>query len=125
MLGVGVDERGQAMCPSRSCPILAFATPRLSWPWPGQVSSTAVQGLTHQGKEASSPSRFMARRSRRLSCPLVRANIGHRPIRELPRSLRFTQEKEQVLVARVVVKGLVEALDLGARTSSTWKDRYR
>ena len=43
-------------------------------------------------------------------------HIGHRPIRELPRSQRFTQEKEQVLVARVVVKGLVEALDVGART---------
>ena len=80
------------------------------------LSSTAVQGLTHQGKEPSSPSRFKARRSRRLFCPLVRANIGHRPIRELPRSQRFAQEKEQVLVARVVVKGLVEALDLGART---------
>ena len=79
-------------------------------------SSTAVQGLTHQGEEPSSPSRFKARRSRRLFCPLVRANIGHRPIRELPHSQWFAQEKEQVLVARVVVKGLVEALDLGART---------
>src|SRR5262245_1947696 len=68
------------------------------------LSSTAVQGLTHQGKEPSSPSRSTARRSRRLFCPLVRANIGHRPIRELPRTQRFTQEKEQVLVARVVVK---------------------
>ena len=58
----------------------------------------------------------VARRSRRLFCPLVRTNIGHRPIRELPRSQRFVQQKEQVLVARVVVKGLVEALDLGART---------
>jgi hypothetical protein len=47
---------------------------------------------------------------------LVRANIGHRPIRELPRSQRFTQQKEQVLVAQVVVKVLVEALDVGART---------
>jgi len=37
-------------------------------------------------------------------------------MRELPRTQRFTQEKQQVLVARVVVKGLVEALDLGART---------
>jgi hypothetical protein len=81
-----------------------------------ETSSTAVQGLTHQGKEPSSPSRFMARRSRRLFCPLVRANIRHRPIRELPRSQRFAQQKEQVLVARVVVKGLVEAFDLGART---------
>src|SRR5262245_19561824 len=80
------------------------------------LSSTAAQGLTHQGKEPSSPSRSTASRSRRLFCPLVRANIGHRPIRELPRTQRFTQEKEQVLVARVVVKGLVEALDLGART---------
>jgi len=43
-------------------------------------------------------------------------HIGHRPIRELPRSQRFTQEKQQVLVTRVVVKGLVEALDVGART---------
>jgi len=43
-------------------------------------------------------------------------HIGHRPIRELPRSQRFTQEKQQVLVTRVVDKGLVEALDVGART---------
>jgi len=43
-------------------------------------------------------------------------HVGHRPIRELPRSQRFTQEKQQVLVTRVVVKGLVEALDVGART---------
>ena len=43
-------------------------------------------------------------------------HIGHRPIRELPRSQGFTQEKQQVLVTRVVVKGLVEALDVGART---------
>ena len=43
-------------------------------------------------------------------------HIGHRPIRELPRSQRFTQEKQQDLVTRVVVKGLVEALDVGART---------
>jgi len=43
-------------------------------------------------------------------------HIGHRPIRELPRSQQFTQEKQQVLVTRVVVKGLVEALDVGART---------
>ena len=47
---------------------------------------------------------------------MVRANIGHRPIRELPRSQRFTQEKEEVLVERIVIEGLVEALDPGART---------
>src|SRR5512143_869824 len=106
-------------CPSRSCPILAFATTiELAVARKGSrgLSSTAVQGLAHQGKEASSPSRFTARRSRRLFCPLVRANIGHRPVWELPRSQRFAQQKEQVLVARVVVKGLVEALNLGART---------
>ena len=43
-------------------------------------------------------------------------HIGHRPIRELPRSQRFTQEKQQVLVTRVWLRGLVEALDVGART---------
>src|SRR4029078_142234 len=79
-------------------------------------SLTAGQGPPHKGKESSSFSGFTARRSRRLLCPSVRANISHRPIRELSRSQRFTQEKQQVLVARVVVKGLVEALDLGART---------
>jgi hypothetical protein len=42
------------------------------------------------------------------------ANIRHRPIWELPRSQGFTQQKEQILVARTVVKSLVEALDLGA-----------
>src|SRR5262245_33829737 len=59
-----------------------------------KLSSTAVQGLTHQGKEPSSPSGFKTRWSRRLFCPLVRANVRHRSIWELPRSQGFTQQKE-------------------------------
>jgi len=52
-------------------------------------------------------------------------HIGHRPIRELPRSQRFTQEKQQVLVTRVVVKGLVEALDCSICSRANQAHRLR
>jgi hypothetical protein len=79
------------------------------------LSSTAVQGLTQrQSHRAPAGSRLGGPAA--CFAHWLGPNIGHGQIRELPRSLRFTQEKEQVLVARVVVKGLVEVLDLGART---------